>query len=324
MDKIVILSKHHEVNNLFDYATKAAQFPVNILIKGESGTGKEIIAKYIFDKQQELTDNKGNFVDINCSALPSELLESELFGHRKGSFTGAYSNKDGLFLIATDGAIFLDEVGDMPLLLQAKLLRCLETHTIRPVGATKPKKFNTRVISATNQNIQELIDNKKFRLDLLYRLNGVTLKTIPLRSRIKDIPTLFDNILQQTITKFKINVETISVPNEVIEVLSNYQWPGNIRELKNVVEALTVLSYHENNLLLSKTTLVDILEGGSNSLCRTDKVFTWSVDDNGPNLKQAVNELETYIIKDLMNKYGSVYKAASAAGIAYITARKKL
>ena len=323
MGKISLVSKHYRVNNLFDKATKAAQFPVSVLILGESGTGKEVLAQYIFDRQQELSNSGGKFVDINCSALPEELLESELFGHKKGAFTGAYTNKKGLFIVATGGAIFLDEIGDMPILLQSKLLRCLETQTIRPVGATQAVNFNTRVISATNQNLHELISNKSFRADLLYRLNGITLETIPLRHRPRDIPGLFSMILQDTINKFRLEVQATDIPVGIIETLSTYKWPGNIRELKNVIESLVILSYEHSKLVFNPQVLSDLLESYSKCIYKPTNQFVWSVDKDGTNLKTAVTALETYIISTLTERYGSLYKAASKAGVAYATARKK-
>jgi Nif-specific regulatory protein len=223
-----------------DLALKAGKTDTPILINGETGTGKELIARLIHDE-----GNRKNeiFVDVNCGAFTESVLESELFGHEKGSFTGASNLKCGLFELADNGTLFLDELGEMPLHIQVKLLRVIQEGTFRRVGGTNNIKTNVRIISATNKNLDDMVEKKKFREDLFYRLNVVKIKIPALRDRIEDIPLLVKFFLEKQERK-GLNLK---VQDEVIELLKTHNWPGNIRELFNCLERSFFLS--EDNII---------------------------------------------------------------------------
>ncbi|AGL01066.1 sigma-54-dependent Fis family transcriptional regulator [Desulfoscipio gibsoniae] len=211
---------------------RVAQSHSTVLLRGESGTGKELFAHAIYTESGRY---RGPFVRVNCAAIPESLLESELFGYREGAFTGAKRGGHvGKFELADKGVIFLDEIGDMPLMMQAKLLRVLQEKEIERLGDTKPRKVDVRVIAATNRNLEEMIVNGEFREDLYYRVNVVTLNIPPLRRRVEDIELLLDYFIERFNDVFGLQVT--GAENEVIQTLKNYRWPGNVRELENVVE----------------------------------------------------------------------------------------
>ena len=224
--------------NVLVLAEKAAAFDTTVLITGETGTGKEVLARHI----HALSPRKnGPFVPINCSAFPDALLESELFGHRAGSFTGATENKPGLIKSAEGGIVFLDEIGDMPLELQSKLLRTLQSKEVRPVGGTVTDKVDIRVISATNIDLSFLVEEKKFRKDLFYRLQVIHIKLPPLRDRVEDILPLARHFIETFKKRHKI--KNLRFSPVMIDILVRYQWPGNIRELENILEQAAVLCH---------------------------------------------------------------------------------
>lgn len=234
-----IIGNSDSINKLFNTIEKLRNCHSNILISGESGTGKELVARTIHDLSPR---SKGPFVAINCAAIPEELLESELFGHIKGAFTGADRQRKGLFEEANKGTFFLDEIGDLPMNLQAKLLRVLQEKTIRPVGANTPIEIDIRVIAATHRNLKQLIEQGNFREDLYYRLCVLPIELPPLRERHGDIPILARYFL----TKHSLFTETphprvSSLSDEAIAKLESYPWPGNIRELENTIERATIL-----------------------------------------------------------------------------------
>jgi DNA-binding NtrC family response regulator len=216
-----------EFKKALQVAGKAAKTDSTILIQGKSGTGKELVARYIRP-----------FVPVNCGALTETLLESELFGHVKGSFTGAISNKDGLFKVASGGTIFLDEVGETSLSFQVKLLRVLQEKTITPVGSTEPVTVDVRVIAATNRDLEAEVEAERFRRDLFYRLNVIPIKLPTLRERVEDIPLLIDNILER---KGEKATHKTRFTETALKKLKFYRWPGNIRELENIIEHLAVI-----------------------------------------------------------------------------------
>lgn len=228
-----IIGRSPKMQELFKLIPRIAQSNSNVLIIGESGSGKELFANAVHN----LSNRKNkNFVAINCAAFPEGLLESELFGHMKGSFTGAMYNKQGLFEIADGGSLFLDEIGEMPLNLQVKLLRVLENGTFRRVGGTNDIKVDVRIISATNKDLKEEIEAGRFREDLYYRLNVVPLKIPPLRERKEDIPLLVNHFLK------KLSVSSKKVTPEAMKIMIDYHWKGNVRELENVIERIILLS----------------------------------------------------------------------------------
>jgi len=207
-----------------------------VLIRGESGTGKDVIARAIHFESARADKP---FMNITCTALQETLLESELFGHEKGAFTDAKVQKKGLFELANNGTVFLDEIGDMSATLQAKLLRALEERTFRRVGGSQDIKVDVRIIAATNRPLEKLIEEKKFREDLYYRLNIITIDVLPLRERREDIPLLVDHFLKRFATEFRKPVNDIA--GDALRKLESYEWPGNVRELKNVIERAVLL-----------------------------------------------------------------------------------
>ncbi len=221
-------------------AGRVASTDSTVLIRGESGTGKDLIARAIHHHSNRCG---GPFVTINCAALPETLLESELFGHRKGSFTGAYKDKDGLFKVASGGTFFLDEVGNTSLSIQVKLLRVLEDKKIIPVGDTKPIDVDVRLIAATNAELEEDVKAGRFRPDLFYRLNVIPVYIPSLRERRDDIPLLVDHFLAKFASRGNTPVKRMSL--EAMKILANYPWPGNVRELENTIERAVLLNRTE-------------------------------------------------------------------------------
>ncbi|WIO74088.1 sigma-54 dependent transcriptional regulator [Porticoccaceae bacterium LTM1] len=232
-----ILTRSAKMYSLLEQAKLFSESDVNILINGESGTGKELLATTI---HQQSSRSDQPFIAINCSAIPHDLLESELFGHVKGAFTGASQNREGLFVTANGGTILLDEIGDMPLSLQVKLLRVLQEKTVRPVGGSSDRKIDVRVLSATHFDLEAAIDSGEFRSDLYYRLNVVNLKLPALRERPEDIPLLANHFLTAIAERTNKPAKTLSP--EAVALLISYHWPGNIRELENIMERVFALS----------------------------------------------------------------------------------
>lgn len=215
--------------------TQVAGTDASVLILGESGTGKEVVARNIHALSSRVDKP---FIPINCGAIPAELLESELFGHEKGAFTGAITSRQGRFELANDGTLFLDEIGDMPLAMQVKLLRVLQEHSFERVGANKSIHTNVRIIAATHRNLEEAIQKGTFREDLFYRLNVFPIEMPPLRARCSDIPLLINELIARLVSEHRPG---ISLLPDAMAVLSAYQWPGNVRELANLIERLSIL-----------------------------------------------------------------------------------
>lgn len=235
--KFGIVGKSKEIRDLVDITMQVAQSDISVLITGESGVGKEIFARAIHNYSKRA--NK-ELVSVNCGAIPEGLLESELFGHKKGSFTGAVDDRKGYFEIADGGTLFLDEIAEMPLMTQVKLLRVLETQEFMRIGGETVTKVDVRIIAATNKDLQREVDSKKFRHDLYFRLKAVTLNIPPLRNRRGDIILLASSFLKNY--SQANNYPGLTITKSGAEILVNYDWPGNIRELKNVVETAAALS----------------------------------------------------------------------------------
>ena len=276
----------------------------NVLIVGESGTGKELFAHAIHN---ESLRRNHPFVKINCAALPENLLESELFGYEDGAFTGARKGgKHGKFELAMGGTIFLDEIGDMPLVMQTKLLTVLQDRVIERVGGTKPIYVNVRVIAATNRNLEQMVAEKKFRQDLFYRLNVVCLNLPPLRDRKEDIPILANHLLKKINTKLGTDIKNISP--KAIELMQNYSWPGNIRELENLLERAINLAdmHHENSLTIKHFPY----------LVENTYYENTKDDDNQATLSESLAQLEKQkIIQALKKTNGNKVQAAKLLGI---------
>jgi two-component system response regulator HydG len=225
-----------QMTGIFEILRRVAPTSISVLIQGESGTGKELLARAIHDNSNRW--NK-RFVPINCAGFTETLLESELFGHVKGSFTGAAADRKGLFEIADKGTLFLDEIGDMPLNMQAKLLRVIEDGVVVPVGGNKPVVVDVRIISATNHDITKLVEEKKFRQDLFFRIKGVSVSVPPLRQRHEDIPMFADFFLKEATAETGLKVTGIA--DAAMNVLTSFDWPGNIRQLRNAIRTMVVL-----------------------------------------------------------------------------------
>ena len=232
-----IVGNSPSLNHALDVALQVAPTDLSVLIVGESGVGKEVIPRIIHDCSPR---RRGKYFAINCGSIPEGTIDSELFGHVKGSFTGAISDSPGYFGAADKGTLFLDEVGELPISTQARLLRVLETGEYIPVGATDVRKTDVRVVAATNVNMQRAISEGRFREDLYYRLNSIPIHMPPLRERGDDIPLLFRFFAMQMAEKYKM--EKVVLTDEARAMLMRYKWPGNIRQLKNVTEQISILS----------------------------------------------------------------------------------
>ena len=237
--KVEFICEDENTKKVLEIAKKASSANVPVMLLGESGVGKEEFANFIHKQ----SNRKGEFVAVNMSAIPENLIESELFGYVKGAFTDAANNKKGLFELANNGTLFLDEIGEMPYNLQAKLLRVLQEKEFFPLGATRAIKIDVRIISATNQNIEKNIKEGKFREDLYYRLSTIPLKIPPLKERKNDILPIANEILQKSIKEFSAEKKIFS--KEAKDALLEYNWPGNIRELINVIKRAVILSEDE-------------------------------------------------------------------------------
>ncbi|HJM83427.1 MAG TPA: sigma-54 dependent transcriptional regulator, partial [Nitrospinota bacterium] len=282
----------------------------HVLILGESGTGKELVA----DAIHNISSRKDKpLLKINCSSIPETLLESELFGHAKGAFTDAKTSKAGIFELSHTGTIFLDEIGDLAISLQPKLLRVLESRSLRKLGGTKDIAIDIRVISATNQELSVKIQQNQFRSDLLYRLNVFTILVPPLRERVHDIPHLARHFLSQFKSTMKEDV--IDFDNDAIELLKNYAWPGNIRELKNMIERAYILT--KTNIITRK----DLLPDSGFNLVKNNSAELFSIRDNWTSLE----EVEAKYIQSVVNHFdGNKSEAARLLGISRVTLREKL
>ncbi|HLE25609.1 MAG TPA: sigma-54 dependent transcriptional regulator, partial [Thermodesulfobacteriota bacterium] len=231
-----IIGRSIDISKVFELIKRVSELKVNVLITGESGTGKELVARAIHYSGSR---HRGPFIAVNCGAIPEPLLESELFGYRRGAFTGASKNKKGLFEEADGGTIFLDEIVDLPIHLQVKLLRVLEEKTIRPLGSTEPIPVDIRIIAATNKLPEEEIANEKFREDLFYRLNVITIDLPPLRDRRDDIPPLAIHFVEKYSREMGKDIHGISP--KALETLESYHYPGNVRELENIIARCVAL-----------------------------------------------------------------------------------
>lgn len=236
-EELGIVGKSEKIRELVELVHSVAPTNISVLITGESGTGKEVFAKAI----HELSPRKDKpMLSVNCGAIPEGLLESELFGHEKGAFTGAINTKKGYFELADGGTIFLDEIGEMPIQTQVKLLRVLETGELMRVGSGELRKADVHIIAASNRDLGEMVRRAHFRKDLYYRLKAVSLYIPPLRERREDIPLLIEHFVNETLQKN--NLEFAGFTPEAQELLRNYSWPGNVREVKNFVETIAVLA----------------------------------------------------------------------------------
>jgi two-component system response regulator PilR (NtrC family) len=305
-----IVGESPAMKRIFELIKKVAPTKSNVLITGESGTGKELIARAIhYHSPRRLR----RFVPINCSAIPEALLESELFGYTKGAFTGAVSDRDGFFKTAHEGTIFLDEIGDLPLTMEGKLLRVIEDKEVFPIGARSPIKVDVRVIAATNKNLELEVTNGRFREDFYYRLKVIELEIPPLRERKADIPLLVSHFIRKYNTELKKQFKGVS--NGVMRTFLRNQWKGNVRELENIIERAMILG--DGDYITLSDLPSNLVEGDNNE--QTEEVKGES------NLKATLKQFEkTYITNVLQNVNGDKKEAARALGLSLSSLYRKI
>jgi len=308
-----IIGKSRGIKEAISLAQKIADTDSIVSIRGESGTGKELFARAI-----HLDSSKsGPFVPINCAALPESLLESELFGYAGGAFTGASTRgKPGLFEIAEDGTVFLDEIADMPLNVQAKILRVIQERSVRRLGSTEEIAVNARIYTATNKNLEMMVEKKQFREDLYYRINVLPVHIPPLRRRLDDIPLLVEHFLFQLNLRLVKNVQIIT--EKAISRLRRHRWPGNVRELKNVIERAAIIT--DSNEVDEDSILFSFEAGKSRKDIRGDR-------DNymkNSSLKNMLAIYEKSILQEVLEKALSIRKTAGLLDISHVTLLNKL
>jgi two-component system response regulator PilR (NtrC family) len=299
---------------LYDLLEKVSPTKTNILITGESGTGKELVAKAIHYNSPR---KEKPFVTLNCGAIPESLIESELFGHMKGAFTDAIATKKGLFEVADEGTIFLDEISELPLLMQVKLLRVLQDKEFKRVGGTEDIRVDVRIIAATNKELEEAVKEKRFREDLFYRLNVIQIKLPPLRDRREDIQILANHFLKKYSQELSKNILKISP--DALQILMNYEYPGNVRELQNIIERAVAL---ESSPDLTAHNLSSYLS--EQPLLRKGPIDI-EIPNDGIDLEKMVEDLErTLLLKALDKTKGIKKKAAELLHINFRSMRYRL
>lgn len=306
-----LIARSPRVKIALDLARRISKSAANVLITGESGTGKEVIAKYIHEWGHQ---KEGPFMAINCAAIPETLLEAELFGYAKGSFTGAIDKKAGLFEEAEGGTLLLDEIGDLPLSLQAKLLRVLQEKQIKRIGENKPRNIHVRVLAATHRNLKQEVTEHRFREDLYFRLNVIPIHVPPLRERLEDIIPLAEFFLKRYLAANSLPTRKFS--KEILEYFLTYSWPGNVRELENTVERAVVLAAGEEITIKDLLLEENVLEPVENE--RTSAI---------PKLETGVlleDVVRHHIFKVLQDNHGAKDKTAKMLGIDRKTLYRKL
>ena len=302
-----IIGKSTAIQNVLDMIRRVASLPSTIAIHGESGTGKELVARAI----HQLSDRTDKpFVAINCGGIPENLLESELFGHKKGAFTGALEDKDGLFVVADGGTLFLDEVGEMPLALQVKLLRVLDNSTVMPVGGLTEIAVDVRIISATNRDLEQMAKAGEFRTDLYYRLNVIPIRVPPLRERVDDIPLLARHFVAEHAQR--MGRPEIDIGPEAMEALRGFPWSGNVRELHNVLERAVALCGGDG------IEPADLPANVAEHLSAPKPDVT-ELPEGGVDMEQFVADLEVNLISQALRR--GKYSQKRAAELLGLTAR---
>ncbi|HEX9157932.1 MAG TPA: sigma-54 dependent transcriptional regulator [Syntrophales bacterium] len=309
-----MVGRSKEMQKVYALIRKVADTPANALILGESGTGKELVARAIHDNSAR----KGKpFVAINCGGIPENLLESELFGYMKGSFTGAFADHAGLFEVARGGTIFLDEIAELPVILQVKLLRVVQEKAVRRIGGSEDIKVDVRIVSATNQYLQEKVKRGEFREDLYFRLNVIPIHIPPLRKRREDIPLLAQYFIEKYAREFGKEVKRIST--YALELLMRYPFPGNIRELENIIERSVAL---ESSSIILPENLIIAEEGNG---ADAPSVSPGEFPETGVDLNGELERFEREIIRKALEKAkGSKTKAASLLGVSFPSLRHRI
>jgi len=315
-----IIGESSEMLKIFDLIRRIAPTPANVLIYGKSGTGKELVAKAIHNNSHV---EGHSFVPITCSAIPESLLESELFGHVKGSFTGAISDKAGLFERADGGTAFLDEIGELTPIIQTKLLRVLQEREFMPVGSTKTKKVNVRIIAATNLNLEDEIIAGRFREDLYYRLAVVPIRVPSLKERKGDVPLLVEHFLKKYSKLLGKEIQNISAYG--LEVLMDYDFPGNVRELENIIERGVALE--SSNIILPESLILSLHKKKKQSHNSGSALFVAASDEEelfSRGMEDVLTDLEKEMIHHALDKAGnSKMKAAKLLKISFRSLRYK-
>jgi two-component system response regulator PilR (NtrC family) len=281
-----IIGQSEKMQKLFAMMEKVANENATVLVTGESGTGKELVARAIHDLSHRA---EKPFIAINCGAMPENLLEAELFGFLKGTFTGATQNRTGLFEAAHNGTIFLDEIGDMPLTMQVKLLRVLQENRVRPVGAAAEVPIDTRVIAATHRNLKKMVEQGDFRQDLYYRLSVIPLHVPALRERREDIPELIDHFIKKFCRR---SGKTVKVPGQTLQILQQRAWDGNVRELENTIERAVTLTANGEDILPEYC--------GEDSFGQPPQSFT--LPSEGLHLPSFINNIERDLVKEALQR----------------------
>jgi len=311
-DQLVGLSE--PMRRIYQLIRQIAPTNSNILISGESGTGKELVAKAIHYNSPRRSHP---FLVVNCASIPETLLESELFGHTKGAFTGAYQARRGMFELAHKGTIFLDEIAEMPLSLQAKLLRVIEEKSFRRLGGEEEIRVDVRIITATNRDLEKEVEEGRFREDLYYRLNVIRIHLPPLRERKEDIPILARHFLEKY--RRALNKQIKKISQEAEEILLRYHWPGNVRELENTIERAVSL---ETGEVILPESLPEKIRSSSQEFIPSSWV---QLPEEGINLEKALEEIEKKLLKEaLIRTKGNKTKAAKLLGISFRSFRYRL
>uniref|UniRef100_A0A7C4Y3Z2 Sigma-54-dependent Fis family transcriptional regulator n=1 Tax=candidate division WOR-3 bacterium TaxID=2052148 RepID=A0A7C4Y3Z2_UNCW3 len=307
LSELNIVGESEEIKNIKNIIKKIATLNTNVLITGESGSGKELVARLIHYQ----SNRPGRFIPLNCASIPENLLESELFGYKKGAFTGAVSDKDGVFKLADKGTLFLDEIAELPIMLQPKILRVIETFEFIPLGGTKTEKVDVRIIAATNKDIENEVKEGKFREDLYYRLNVIPIHIPPLRERKEDIPVLVEHFLEKITKRFNIKEKKIS--KGAMKLLIDYNWPGNVRELENILERIIVLEHSEiiNEEIIKKYLVekIEVKESSKleelekNTIIKTLEENKWNIVKSAKKLGLHPSTLYRKIKKYNISKY---------------------
>ena len=331
-EKQLIVGRSPAMQDLYKSIARLSQNDLTVMIYGESGTGKELVAKAL---HKYSTRSEKPFIALNMAAIPNDLIESELFGHEKGSFTGAHQKSDGKFKLAEKGTLFLDEIGDMPIDAQTRLLRVLQEGEFTPIGGKEKIQADTRIIAATHKNLSNLIEKGEFREDLFYRLNVVPISIPPLRERKEDIPELVNHFLDKA---KDLQLEPKKFTTESFQILEKYQWPGNVRELENFILKLCALYIDENIMNEDLAEEILNLQKLDQQMLDTDNQFSKILENylsrninkinkeyQGDVYNYFVTELEKVLLLEVLkNKNGNQLKAAELLGLNRNTLRKKI
>ena len=331
-EKQLIVGRSPAMQDLYKSIARLSQNDLTVMIYGESGTGKELVAKAL---HKYSTRSEKPFIALNMAAIPNDLIESELFGHEKGSFTGAHQKSDGKFKLAEKGTLFLDEIGDMPIDAQTRLLRVLQEGEFTPIGGKEKIQADTRIIAATHKNLSNLIEKGEFREDLFYRLNVVPISIPPLRERKEDIPELVNHFLDKA---KGLKLEPKKFTTESFKILEKYKWPGNVRELENFIMKLCALYTDENIMNEDLTEEIKNLQKLDQQMLDTDNQFSKILENylsrninkinkeyQGDVYNYFVTELEKVLLLEVLkNKNGNQLKAAELLGLNRNTLRKKI